>query len=164
MTNPYYFSGVDDPYMEIWALVDGSGNILMVDQNLFLLKILEAIPYTNIATVERLSTLANFTPFKRHLSNDTCLKFAVAGGVLTKANKDTSQIQDKLFTLRHKLAKIFEQSVSNQFYQSCAESMLLMMMFGNDASTKNIAYAEIDRFSGESEKLQQLINELYELP
>jgi hypothetical protein len=163
MTNPYYFSGVDDPYMEIWALIDGSGNILLLDQNLFLLKMLESIPYTNISKIERLSKFGNFNVFKKHMSNDNCIKFAAVGNNITKSKKDNSAIQEKLFELRYKFSKMLEESITSDFYQSVMGSTMLMFMFGNDTATKNITFGEIDRFSQESAKLNQLINELYEL-
>jgi hypothetical protein len=163
MTNPYYFSGVDDPYMEIWALVDSSGNILLLDQNLFILKMLESIPYTNILKIERLSTFENFSVFRKHLSNETCIKYSAKGNKFSKSSKDTTKIQEKLFELRYKFSKMLEESVTTDFYQSLFSSALLMLMFGNDESTKTIVFEEIDRFSPDIENIHKLLNEIYEL-
>lgn len=162
MNNPYYFSGVDDPYLEIWALVDNSDNILLLDQNIFLLKILDSIPFTNLTRIHRLSKCSNFNVFKRHMNNSNCTKFAAYGDTIAKANRDTTEIQAKLFETRYKISKMLEESVSSDFYQSVFTTSMMMFMFGNDEATKNISFDEITRFSKEVEHLNNLISELYE--
>jgi hypothetical protein len=162
--NPYYFSGVSDPNLEIWALVDETSNIVLVDQNLFALKLVELIPFTNSFRIVRLTDVLNAKTITDTIDNSNCSMYKVYGDRLIAADspENSQTTQDKLFTLRHEYFKALEQQVSSDFLQATAAASVLLLMFGNDMTAFQSLLQEISRFGDDVSNLNTQIRQAYE--
>jgi hypothetical protein len=159
--NPYYFSGVEIPYMESWALLDSGGNILLIDQNLLIIKILESVPYTNTHKVVRLSSLKNYKVVKKYLNNDTCLKFRVFGYKIMPSIEQKVQSQQKLFEMRFKVCELLTK-LPGDLIQLAGAMPLLYLMFGDDTQTAELISKEYTQFEEQLKQVRVGLRGLYE--
>lgn len=97
INSPFYFSGQESGKTDQWALIDLDNNILLVDQNLKLIKFLQLVMKERLRLVE-ISKVPNYTP----IDNSKCLILCVRDDriAIQKATEIKVTLQQKLMYIR----------------------------------------------------------------
>ena len=170
VNSPFYFSGLETGVVEQWALIDLDNNILLVDQNLKLIKFLQLVMKEKFGLIE-ISKLPNYTL----IDNSKCLMLSVRDNriAIQKANETKLALQQKLMYIRSIIEFVmqdtdfFNQIKTNE-YQSARKLVQVEQEYFDwlrpgDKNIQKLYEAELELFNShqiEITKVKQAILEI----